>query len=337
MQQFCAHCGARVQTADQRFCVRCGAKLDADDYPASPQPDARDRMPADYDLSGFGQMNHPEEDYTPLSSYAPADGEVDPRTGYSRESWQPSGATQPIGAEQNAWRMDETAMYPQEAPQAGGGASRIVIIVAAVIIALVAVGFIAMNAAPGCSTGNSVPPASTSSTADDSSSMSDVADSEAENETDEADGEDADEAEIYRALADAYDEMGVQADRVKDTAATLNSTIFASDRSKRQAAADDASDLKEDISRLLDELGGLEIPSDSRYYGNQQTLIELQEDLYNRIDVMCQAWGISLQYDKPKDHESVIRNPLNKDNDSKGVNVYKKDFETRYPDARPQK
>ena len=129
--------------------------------------------------------------------------------------------------------------------------------------------------------------------------------------------------------------MGGQADRIKDTAATLNNTIFTSNRSARQSAADDAKRLKQEVSDQLDELKRLSVPSGSKYYSSQQTLIELQQDLYNRIDVMCQAWDISLQYDSPKDHESAIKKPLGKDNDSNGVNVYKKDFESRYPSARP--
>ena len=351
-QQFCTSCGARVESADQRFCVKCGAALVGAEFEdAAAQPHEQDARPADYDLSGFGQMNHPEESYTPYS-YAPADGEVDPSSPFSREAWRSSGTTQPIGADgqmpgqAGGWQQAGTQPYPQPAPQpaGGSGASRIVIIVSAVIVVLVAVGFIVTNLGSCGSTSAPQPTESTAVVDGDSSSSADDGDGEdADDETiDEDDGEDADDDdarddEIYGALSDAYDTMGDQANRIKDVAGVLNNTIFASDRAKREAAARDAYDLQGQVADLLDELNGLDVASSSRYHTDWQTLIELQEDLQKRIDVMCEAWDISLQYSKPKDHEAAITKPLGKDNDSKGVNIYKKDFEDRYPNARPQR
>ena len=341
-QQFCASCGARVDTSDQRFCVKCGAPVLAEAHAADiPQPSAQDQNPVDYDLSGFGQVNYPEGDYSP--AYASEEDAASRMAGFSREAWQSNDVTQPMSdATQSPWQQPGTSPYPQPAPQPSG-ASRIVIIISVAVIALIAIGFFIMNMAPGCSSDSSVSPESTSVAVEESSSTTDVEDDtnpldpadDVDDADDADDADDMDEDAIYRALLDAYDTMGDQNNRIKDTAATLNNTIFVADRSKRQAAADDASRLKEQVVSLLDDLKELDVPASSRYYDDQETLIGLQEDLYNRIDVMCQAWDISLQYDKPKDHESAITKPLGKDNDSKGVNIYKKDFESRYPGARP--
>jgi hypothetical protein len=225
--------------------------------------------------------------------------------------------------------------------------ARIVIIVSAVIIALVGLAFAVMNLGSGGST-PAVPTGGSTIAQDNSSSSADVEEAEEEDDTDarmddvddDADADDsadASEDEIYRTLVDAYEKMGSQADGIKDVAATLNNTIFTSDRAKREAAANDAYKLQEQVAGLLGDLRALDVPSSSRYYDDRKTLVALQEDLQKRIDVMCEAWDISLQYSTPKDHESAIKKPLGKDNDSSGTNIYKKDFESRYPSARPQK
>lgn len=343
-QQFCTSCGTRIDGEDQRFCVHCGAALDAGDATVAAAASAAEtKGPVDYDLSGFGQMSYTEDVYS-QPDYATATSSTDPTASFSRDAWQQSGSAQYPG-QGNAWQQAGTQPYPQPAPApaGGSGASRIVIIVSAAIVAIVAIMFIVMNM--GQCSGSPVPQPSSSTEvviedmddAGDTDDLDGLDDADDADDADDVDDDAVSDEDIYRVLNDAYDRMGSQADRIKDTAATLNNTIFVSDSSKRNAAASDAYALEAEVLDLRETLSDLDVPFDSRYYSDQQTLLELQEDLYMRIDVMCQAWDISLQYSNPKDHEAAIKKPLGKDNDSSGLNIYKKDFENRYPNARPQR
>lgn len=248
------------------------------------------------------------------------------------------------GAPLNSGQTMAVDSREQTPPPADGGNRRgIAIIIAA---ALVAIGIIAIalinpfaphpselsaSSSQEQSTGGGEDPSSSSADSDSSTQSKSEKSSSTKAEEDN-------EEELYEELVDIYETMGVQADHIKGVASTLNNTIFVSDWRARQQASDEAHDLMDDVESQLNRLEKLSSSNNgSRYSGDIATLVDLQQDLYKRIKVMCEAWDISLDYSNPKDHESAIKKPLGKDNDSNGVNIYKKDFEARYPDARPER
>ena len=296
-QQFCASCGAQIDVTRQRFCMACGAPLTEEAYVAVMNEQAQWQAPMQT---------------TPMP-YMPA---------------------------------------PQQPPRRKSKTGLIAIVCIA-IVAVIAVAFIVLNMG-SCSGSSTFAPQSSASTAsepadssetsavdaddDDDGADDDDADDDADDEgAADEDADDADDDEVYDELNEAYYTMGGQADRIRDVAATLNSTIFKKDYAERKSAADAAYRLQDEVYDLLSDLEETSVPADSHHFGTKQTLIELQQDLCKRIDVICEAWDISLQHDNPKSHESEIRKPLGRDNDSKGVNIYKKDFESRFADARPQR
>ena len=299
-QQFCASCGAQIDVTRQRFCMACGAPLTEEAYVAVMNEQAQWQAPMQT---------------TPMP-YMPA---------------------------------------PQQPPRRKSKTGLIAIVCIA-IVAVIAVAFIVLNMG-SCSGSSTFAPQSSASTAsepadssetsavdadddDDDADDDDADDDDADDEgaaDEDADDDDADDDEVYDELNEAYYTMGGQADRIRDVAATLNNTIFKKDYAERTSAADAAYRLQDEVYDLLSDLEETSVPADSHHFGTKQTLIELQQDLCKRIDVICEAWDISLQHDNPKSHESEIRKPLGRDNDSKGVNIYKKDFESRFADARPQR
>ena len=243
--------------------------------------------------------------------------------------------------EQAQWQapMQTTPMpympAPQQPPRRKSKTGLIAIVCIA-IVAVIAVAFIVLNMG-SCSGSSAFAPQSSASTASEPADSSETSAVDADDDDDDADDDDADDDEVYDELNEAYYTMGGQADRIRDVAATLNNTIFKKDYAERKSAADAAYRLQDEVYDLLSDLEETSVPADSHHFGTKQTLIELQQDLCKRIDVICEAWDISLQHDNPKSHESEIRKPLGRDNDSKGVNIYKKDFESRFADARPQR
>ena len=311
-QNFCTKCGAPV-VQSQSFCTKCGAHVAMTGPMANNVPRGSGR------LDGFD---------------TPAAGD------WETFSEQPVHYDNPVPYREPARRYTQAipSAPPEYPPEPPNKVNPIVIaIIAGLLIILLAVGFALFQRQSAESS-----PASSSSAQVEETSSSSETESTAQSATESSSEEISsaqsqdDEEELYAELVGIYDAMGTQADRIKSVATTLNNTIFVSDKQARQSASREAHDLFDEVDAQLERLKTLKSNSSStRYASDIDTLIDLQQDLYNRIDVMCQAWDISLSYSNPKNHEAAIKKPLGKDNDSNGVNIYKKDFESRYPGAHP--
>lgn len=328
-QNFCTKCGAPLSES-QSFCTKCGAPViavgqttDNVTKPMTHNPTRRvDPRLDGFDTPAAGDWETPPEQPTRYDA---------PPT-YREPAAYREQVVPPV-----------TPGYPPEPPRKMNPI--VIAIIAGLVIILCAVGFTLLQKPeplpePSQTASSQSAPSSSSSESEPSSSSSEPEPepqptSSSSESPSSSSSQDSDE-QLYEELVDIYDTMGTQADRIKDVATTLNNTIFTSDKQARQNASRAAHDLFDEVDSQLARLKTLRSDSSStRYASDIDTLIDLQQDLYNRIDVMCQAWDISLSYSNPKDHEAAIKKPLGKDNDSNGVNIYKKDFESRYPGARP--
>lgn len=156
------------------------------------------------------------------------------------------------------------------------------------------------------------------------------------------DDEDADEDDaigeqsIYDQLSSYYSRLSDLDQQIRDCATTFNTYYLEDDRSSRQSASDTAETLEDQISALKDEVEDLDVPVDSQNYSSWKDIIALYDDLENRIDVICDAWEISLEYSSPANHKDEIVAPLARDNVAgTNDNKYRLDFEDRYPGAAP--
>lgn len=77
------------------------------------------------------------------------------------------------------------------------------------------------------------------------------------------------------------------------------------------------------------------IPQDSAFYACSQDALTLLQDLSMRALPIQAAWEIRANYDVPADHAAEICAPFAWDADENGVNIYKRDFDERYPGANP--
>ena len=162
------------------------------------------------------------------------------------------------------------------------------------------------------------------------------------NKLDDDDDDDAHDAaaiseqNVYDQLSSYYSRLSDLDQQVRDCATTFNTYYLKDDRSSRQSASDAAEALEDQISDLKDEVEDLDVPIDSQNYGSWKDIITLYDDLENRIDVICDAWEISLDYSSPANHKDEIVAPLARDNVAgTNDNKYRLDFEDRYPGAAP--
>lgn len=311
MSRFCTHCGKLLKD-DERFCTSCGTPVTDDGQASQSQEDA-------------------QADVTVQSAHQPAPA-PQPEAGATQQWATPAGSApqQPI---------------PTAAPQAGAPAAPknnnalfigIIAVLVVVIIALVAFFMIGpFNKNADDSKGTTIEKVKIDHDDDDVSVKGDP--NKLDDDDDDAhDAATISEQNVYDQLSSYYSRLSDLDQQVRDCATTFNTYYLKDDRSSRQSASDAAEALEDQISDLKDEVEDLDVPIDSQNYGSWKDIITLYDDLENRIDVICDAWEISLDYSSPANHKDEIVAPLARDNVAgTNDNKYRLDFEDRYPGAAP--
>ncbi len=138
------------------------------------------------------------------------------------------------------------------------------------------------------------------------------------------------EAEFYDKLTEFYNKAGELDTSVRQCAEDFNNYYAVEDKAVRNSKSGVASSLKSRIDSLRKDLKALEIPFMSKNADAHGQLCELYDCLYNRINVIDEAWKTSLLYEKPKDHESEILKPI-RDQQENGNDKYYTRFNELYP------
>lgn len=311
MPRFCTHCG-KLLNDDERFCTSCGTPVTDDGQASQSQEDA-------------------QADVTVQSAHQPVPA-PQPEVDTTQQWATPAGSApqQPI---------------PTAAPQAGAPTAPknnnalfigIIAVLVVVIIALVAFFMIGpFNKNADDSKGTTIEKVKIDHDDDDVSVKGDP--NKLDDDDDDAhDAATISEQNVYDQLSSYYSRLSDLDQQVRDCAATFNTYYLKDDRSSRQSASDAAEALEDQIGDLKDEVEDLDVPIDSQNYGSWKDIITLYDDLENRIDVICDAWEISLEYSSPANHKDEIVAPLARDNVAgTNDNKYRLDFEDRYPGAAP--
>lgn len=311
MPRFCTHCGKLLKD-DERFCTSCGTPVTDDGQASQSQEDA-------------------QADVTVQSAHQPVPA-PQPEVGTTQQWATPAGSApqQPI---------------PTAAPQAGAAAAPknnnalfigIIAVLVVVIIALVVFFMIKpFDKGTDDTKGTTIEKVKIDHDNDDASVKGDPNKLD-DNDDDAHDATTISEQNVYDQLSSYYSRLSDLDQQVRDCATTFNTYYLKDDRSSRQSASDTAEALEDQIGDLKDEVEDLDVPIDSQNYSSWKDIITLYDDLENRIDVICDAWEISLEYSSPANHKDEIVAPLARDNVAgTNDNKYRLDFEDRYPGAAP--
>ena len=334
MPRFCTRCGKLLKD-DERFCTSCGAPV-----------------------TDEGQVSQAQEG-TPFAENAPAPDAVSgadatatqpqPADVTVQSAHQPVPAPQPeVGTTQQWAAANATTQQPipTAAPQAGAPTAHknnnalligIIAVLVVVIIALVAFFMIKpFDKGADDSKGTTIEKVKIDDDDDDVSVKGDPNKLDDDDDDDAHDAAAISEQNVYDQLSSYYSRLSDLDQQVRDCATTFNTYYLKDDRSSRQSASDAAEALEDQISDLKDEVEDLDVPVDSQNYSSWKDIITLYDDLENRIDVICDAWEISLDYSSPANHKDEIVAPLARDNVAgTNDNKYRLDFEERYPGAKP--
>lgn len=312
MPRFCTHCG-KLLNDDERFCTSCGTPVTDDGQASQSQENA-------------------QADVTVQSAHQPAPA-PQPEAGATQQWATPAGSApqQPI---------------PTAAPQAGAPAAPknnnalLIGIIAALIVVIIALVVFFMikpfDKGADDTKGTTIEKVKIDHDNDDASVKGDPNKLDDDDDDDVHDAATISEQNVYNQLSSYYSRLSDLDQQVRDCATTFNTYYLKDDRSSRQSASDAAEALEDQIGDLKDEVEDLDVPIDSQNYGSWKDIITLYDDLENRIDVICDAWEISLEYSSPANHKDEIVAPLARDNVAgTNDNKYRLDFEDRYPGAAP--
>ena len=334
MPRFCTRCGKLLKD-DERFCTSCGAPVTDEGQVSQAQEDApfAENAPVPDAVSGADAT---------AAQPQPADVTV-------QSAHQPAPAPQPEVGTTQQWAAANTATQqpiPTAAPQAGAptvpknnNALLIGIIAALVVVIIALVVFFMIkpfDKGADDSKGTTIEKVKIDDDDDDVSVKGDPNKLDDDDDDDAHDAATISEQNVYDQLSSYYSRLSDLDQQVRDCATTFNTYYLKDDRSSRQSASDAAESLEDQIDDLKDEVEDLDVPIDSQNYGSWKDIITLYDDLENRIDVICDAWEISLDYSSPANHKDEIVAPLARDNVAgTNDNKYRLDFEDRYPGAAP--
>lgn len=334
MPRFCTQCGKLLKD-DERFCTSCGTPVTDEGQDSQ----AQEGMQPANNATAFGEVSGSSATATQPQ---PADVTV-------QSAHQPVPAPQPeVGTTQQWAAANATTQQPipTAAPQAGAPTAPknnnalligIIAVLVVVIIALVAFFMIKpFDKGADDSKGTTIEKVKIDDDDDDVSVKGDPNKLDDDDDDDAHDAAAISEQNVYDQLSSYYSRLSDLDQQVRDCATTFNTYYLKDDRSSRQSASDAAEALEDQISDLKDEVEDLDVPIDSQNYGSWKDIITLYDDLENRIDVICDAWEISLDYSSPANHKDEIVAPLARDNVAgTNDNKYRLDFEDRYPGAAP--
>ncbi|MDO4436744.1 MAG: zinc ribbon domain-containing protein [Coriobacteriaceae bacterium] len=149
------------------------------------------------------------------------------------------------------------------------------------------------------------------SSADDAEAKKDKGEQKADH--DDLSDKTLSEAEAFQRLSAIYGRIVAFQDEIGSVVETYNGQYLAKDRAQREEASKSAYMLRDSVQAAIDELKGLSLSKDTAYAQDVEHLIQLATWMYNRVDVLCRSWDISLalpEGERPLDHQDEILRPL---------------------------
>ncbi len=145
-------------------------------------------------------------------------------------------------------------------------------------------------------------------------------------------------ANVLASLQASYDSCAGFDKRISARAYDFNINCLKPNLATRQSYASKAQALRSEIANFKAQVNGLAVASSSPYYTDWTNMCALAADLYQRIDVICRCWDISVSYgSNPAPYRAQIMQPLYDEVGPDGKNnKYKLHYDSLYPKARPQ-
>ena len=146
--------------------------------------------------------------------------------------------------------------------------------------------------------------------------------------------------EAYQRLSVIYGRiLQFQDEEIGTVVDDYNAWYIASDRAKREDGSKSAYAMRDEVQKTIDELDGIKLADGSAYGEDVKHLEQLAGWMYNRVDVLCRSWDISLDLpegESPSEHRSEITAPLTEAMQGTGENQDVVQFEANVYSWKPQ-
>lgn len=145
--------------------------------------------------------------------------------------------------------------------------------------------------------------------------------------------------EAYEVLLGLWERIGEHEDVLGDVIDDYNGCYIARDKAKREEASKSAYALRDTVQETIDEIDAVSLSHDSAYAEDLDHIRQLAGWMYNRVDVLCESWDISLSIpadERAADHQSEIARPLREALDATGRNQNLVQYQEHYAEWRPR-
>lgn len=135
---------------------------------------------------------------------------------------------------------------------------------------------------------------------------------------------------LYQTIASYSDD-----DQIGEVIDSFNSGYLRSSLDTRKELSTGAYDLRDRVQKTIDDINALEYHDDTVYKDDVDHLLQLAQWMYERVDVICQSWDISLavpEGESLSSHQSEILAPI-----AKAGNTALNQFDANIDSWRPQR
>lgn len=144
----------------------------------------------------------------------------------------------------------------------------------------------------------------------------------------------ATEKKIHAQLTSKYEGLAPLAKEVGDAVAVFDAEVDDASASTCKSMLSKIKKLHAKAFEASDAMRSLAVPTKSRYHNTYKDMLTLYDDLVEASDVLRRAWAVacgSTDASGASDPRQVVRGASDKDGKLKAL----KDYENRYPGARP--
>lgn len=114
------------------------------------------------------------------------------------------------------------------------------------------------------------------------------------------------EAEIFNSIDAAYDKLEVYDERIATCVEEFNANFLANSMESRMTSKDFADKVLLDLEDDAKGLESMDIPADSAYAQQVESVLELYECQIGRVSAMTNAWALDVTFEKPSEHKDEI-------------------------------
>lgn len=148
------------------------------------------------------------------------------------------------------------------------------------------------------------------------------------------------EGQIFDEVDAAYGKLSVYEERIGGEGGLVedfNASFLANSMDARTSAKATADKVLDDLKKDLEAIESIEIPAESAYGGQRDSVAKLYEYQIGRVSALTEAWALDVTFEKPSEHKEeilAVYTEKSSDGSRKYLSMYDELYETAKPTER---